>query len=517
MKGKLIKRFVWVMAAVFAITGMAGACGNSDTSSGSSTGSGEEESSGDVSGQGSETGEITKLTVGIIVPSTESEDLDEVEAAINEITREEIQAEIEFVTVTTSNHQQQYNLMLSSGEKLDLLVGYRETYLSAYNSNQLAELDEAIAEHGQDITAAMGDLMQVGVVNGKQYMVPINKGYAADMGVFLRKDILDKYDLDVSDADSYEDLTEILTVVHENEPQLMTMAPMYSNGEWFSFYNGVDNLGDNMGVLMDKGQSSTEVVNLFETDYYRDFCNMMRQWNQAGFISQDAAFSDECGVPLFKTGKAFAFIYILNPGYQTSLKQNTGYDWEFVKITDAHMFTNSVATLLWCVPIQCVDVNKAVQFLNLCYTSADIMNLLNWGIEGQHYVKNEDGTIGYPEGVDGTNCGYVNSLNWQFPNQFLTYVWEGNDPDIWDQAKAANDRAVKSKALGFNFDSSQISTAFASCQSVLAEYRGILETGCVDIDETLEKFNADLYEAGLQEIIDEKQEQLDEFLAAIGE
>ena len=37
-----------------------------------------------------------------------------------------------------------------------------------------------------------------------------------------------------------------------------------------------------------------------------------------------------------------------------------------------------------------------------------------------------------------------------------------------------------------------------------------------DIDATIAEFNEKLYAAGLQDIIDEKQRQLDEFLAAKG-
>lgn len=39
----------------------------------------------------------------------------------------------------------------------------------------------------------------------------------------------------------------------------------------------------------------------------------------------------------------------------------------------------------------------AMKFLNLTYTDADVINLLIYGIEGRDYVKNDDGTVSYPE------------------------------------------------------------------------------------------------------------------------
>jgi len=51
-------------------------------------------------------------------------------------------------------------------------------------------------------------------------------------------------------------------------------------------------------------------------------------------------------------------------------------------------------------------------------------------------------------------------------------------------------------------------------QSVLNEYKRPLETGSVsDVEATLKEFNDKLYAAGLQKIMDLKQEQLDAWLA----
>ena len=48
-----------------------------------------------------------------------------------------------------------------------------------------------------------------------------------------------------------------------------------------------------------------------------------------------------------------------------------------------------------------------MKFLNLLYTNAEVINLIDWGIEGVHYVKNEDGTIRYPDGVTAETSTYI--------------------------------------------------------------------------------------------------------------
>ena len=49
--------------------------------------------------------------------------------------------------------------------------------------------------------------------------------------------------------------------------------------------------------------------------------------------------------------------------------------------------------------------------------------------------------------------------------------------------------------------------------AVADEYRTSIDTGSVDTDTAIAEFNQKLYDAGLQTVMDEKQAQLDEWLA----
>ena len=145
-----------------------------------------------------------------------------------------------------------------------------------------------------------------------------------------------------------------------------------------------------------------------------------------------------------------------------------------------------------------------MRFLNLLYTDAELINLFDWGIEGTHYVKTEDGHITYPEGVDSENSGYSLGLGWIFGNQYLSYVWEGDDLDLYDQLKE------------FVYDSNNVKTEVAAVSNVLNEYRAGLEFGVMDPETTLPEFLGALDAAGINTIIEEKQRQLDEWVAAQG-
>ena len=80
--------------------------------------------------------------------------------------------------------------------------------------------------------------------------------------------------------------------------------------------------------------------------------------------------------------------------------------------------------------------------------------------------------------------------------------------------KEKNKTAKKSLALGFQFDSTPVADQMTACANVVAQFYTPLMYGEVDIDSTVEEFNKQLYNAGLQDIINEKQTQLDAWLAA---
>ena len=77
-----------------------------------------------------------------------------------------------------------------------------------------------------------------------------------------------------------------------------------------------------------------------------------------------------------------------------------------------------------------------------------------------------------------------------------------------------NKNAKPSLALGFVFDSSPVADQVTACSNVYAQYYLPLINGEVDIDEILPVFQQALHDAGIDDIIAEKQAQLDAWLAS---
>lgn len=336
----------------------------------------------------------------------------------------------------------------------------------------------------------------------------------------MRKDICDKYGIDYENITTLEQLHDALAIVHENEPTLVCVVP--SNGELVRNW-GWDPLGDAstpLGVLMDMGQSDT-VVNLFETDFYKEFVTTMRQWYNEGLIMADAVSNTESVGTMMGAGTAFGGFMNLKPYF--NVQETTNYGTEIVvsEIVPAYSCTSNVSMATWAIASSTEHPEACMKLLNLMYTDPVLENLMIYGIEGTHYVAKGDASngqkiIGYPEGVDATTSDYRPSGGWLWCNQFIGHVWEGNPADYWDVTRDFNNTAVKSNAFGFTWDSSSVRNQVTACTNVMQKYHQALMCGAVDPEETLPKFNQELKDAGIDDIIADKQAQYDAWRAENG-
>lgn len=463
--------------------------------------------------QNTSDGEIVELTMAYLIFSTSASDMQLVADEINKISEPEIGVRINIEAINIGDYATQVNLMLNSGESLDIIQALTTNFSSWYSNGSIVPIDEELEQYGQGIVDAVGEAyLKAGQVNGQQYGITTNRDLATGYGFNIRTDLLEKYEIDPAGIKTLDDMEAALATIHENEPSLVPLTINVENAKLFNNMKaGVDPLGDYMGVLMDMGSDELKVENLFETERYKEFVDRMYDWHQKGYIQSDAATSSEVGPALMRSGGTFAISATTKPGLATQVSTETGYPITMVEVFPADTCTTTVQTLQYAVAHNCERVDKAVQFLNLLYTNPDVANLLAWGIEGKHYEVQEDGHIDFPDGVDATNSGYNLNQGWLVGNQFITYVWTGDDLDIWEQLKTFNDNATISKAMGFTFNTEPVKTEYAACTAVLEQYRCSLESGAMEPEATLKQFNEALYNAGLQAIIDEKQKQLNEW------
>lgn len=498
-----------LLAAAMAALMLAG-CGGNGNSGSTSSAAGKTETNSETSTAASpDDGEIVKLRVWGY-GDAKTEDCEEVAEAVSKITREKIGVEVELVR---SIDGEKLNLALTSGEKLDLASFH--TYsggLPGLVSVGLAmPLDNLLKEYGQDMLKLIDPAdLKCDAIGGVQYSVPSLKDTARGSGIAMRKDILDELKIDPETIKTYEDIHDVLVKVKESHSELYPLVPSWSGGGMQDVFMQ-DELGGSFGVLEDASKDSTQVVNLYETDTYREFAERMYQWNQEGLIMPDATTTTENNL-LGSVG--FADWENIKPGKKQEIEKNMGAEAVLVELNPALKKTGISGSSSFFIPSACEYPEKAMQLWSLMFTDPEISNLFINGIEGKHYVYTDDSktVIATPEGVSTTGSGYA-SNDWAWPNCRITPVWEGCDPDQWKQLQEFSDTAIKSPALGFYFDPSTVMNETTACNNVVTKYDNGLRWGVLNPDEALPKMIEELKAAGVDTIIAEKQAQLDKWLA----
>lgn len=387
------------------------------------------------------------------------------------------------------------------------------------NAGQIVDMSELIDKYGTNIKQIYGeDIAKINQIEGFVYGVPNQIERGSIPAVFMRKDLVEKYNIDTTQIKEPKDLESVFETVKAGEPD-MTMLYSINDGDTpvTRLFRG-DNLSDNnyLGVLMDQ-TNSTKLENFFATDWFKDTTTMLYNWYQKGYISQDAGTNTENWRTVCKAGNLFSLFFAYHPGTPVEFESSTGYDFEIVPFYNEPIINSSSYNgVTFSIAQNSENPEKTMEVLDYIYGSSEIMNLLNWGEQDKDYVIEDadNGIINFPEGITSDNAGYNLNLGWELPNQFIAYKWTGSDPQLWEKMEEFNSSAKSSKAVGFLFDSSNYSSEIAALSNIVKQYSGALYSGSGDPDELIPELLEALDDAGINEVIQAKQEQLDAFLAA---
>jgi putative aldouronate transport system substrate-binding protein len=87
-------------------------------------------------------------------------------------------------------------------------------------------------------------------------------------------------------------------------------------------------------------------------------------------------------------------------------------------------------------------------------------------------------------------------------------------PDFneWDEVKELNEKATPSVLLGFTLDVEPFRDQLTNCAEIYTRYQAELLTGTSDPEEAVPQMKAEMEKAGLNDVIEGAQKQVDEFL-----
>lgn len=514
-KGEInMKKCISILLALVMLLGLfAGCSSDAGNDKPASTNS---QQAGSQSDKPSEEPYEVRMIIALPATVPDQAELDRVMAAINEITLPELNMTLKLEPLPFSVYFEQVNLELSSGAKLDLVTTVPAYAGTQVNAGYLLDLEPLLEEYGQDIIATYTseELAKVCTNSGVLFGFPVHKEVSMQQTIFFRTDILEKHNIDVSNVKTMADIDAIYEQVAALEPGMWMVAPEIGGSIKNTHVDAVGGAYSNV-VVMDP-ENSTKVVNLIETDEFREWCDYTHKWYENGWINPGAASDTESYYSYIASGQAFSFFSDYgHPLSESDQEANcSGVDLTMITLDAPYSTTTTSAVFSYSIPAGSEKPEKAMQMLNFIMTDSRVMNLLNWGIEGEDYIVNEDGLLDYPEGKDFDSVGYHLDAGWILPNQFICTPWCTSGADIYDKIIAYNESTTVSKALGFSFDVSEVSDIVAAVSNVWNKYYKAVYTGAVDPDEYIPLFVQEQKDAGIDELIAEVQSQLDAYLAS---
>lgn len=409
-------------------------------------------------------------------------------------------------------YEEKVNLMNTGGEAFDLV--FTAPWINNYYKNvingTLAPLDDLLPAHAANLWASMPETTwDAARVGGKIYGVINQQIFPKQFGPFIRKDLAEKYKLDLASVTSYDQLTPFMQQVKDGEPDIkyIYLGENGSNLENFGI-DPVDQALGFPGVRFD--DPDAKVINFLETPEVAAYAARTKQWREAGFTTTDELKQEEIDA-LYKGGKvAMIMSAVTKPGGEQEVAGKYGFEWISQPIAANVLTTGGVVATLSGIPVSSKNPEAAMQLLDLMNTDPEVYNLLAKGIEGTHWQW-LDQSKNLVELIDSDTSGYKPGLDWLFGNQFNSYYTDPIAVGNWQKTKALNDSAKPSPILGFTFDRTPVETELAQTSEVWARVWKPIFNG--DSSGNIETANAELKAAGADTIIAELQKQIDAWKA----
>lgn len=503
-----MKKTLAMLLAVLMLAALLAGCGSSNSSSNSSA-------PAEVSGEIDKEEAPYEVSIQFVGLFEENKDIAEVEKALSAITLEKINCTVDIVPVFIGDLPTTTSLGVAGDEKLDIVaVGLTSPMDNMVSQDLLLPLDDLLAARGQDALKATERVAAAQKMNGVTYAVS-GYNYAAIGGGFVyNKDMAEEFGIDMHDGMTMEEMTEAARICKEHGVYFTTFG---NSGQVnYKFWFGGDYFGTNgaFGGILDPANSTT-IVNVFDSQEYRDFWKQNKDWYDKGYTPSDMLTDSTTVQELFANQKLFGTA----TGYTTNQMAswvNPNFEIDIIRTSDPIISTAGAREFMLGIAANCKRPDKAMDLINLIYADPDVANLLMYGVEGLDYVA-----------VEGTQnvITAVGTGNEDHNGYYAPFVHYGDPTAIKIVApltdsypadtKAFEDEAKMSLTFGYDFDGSAFSAEAGAIASILEQKLPALNAGAVaDVDAAVDELVAALNAAGMQDVIDANQAALDAWLAA---
>lgn len=483
----------------------------------------------------------------MITGSGKQANSDKVWAAFNEQLQQYVpNTTVEFIDVSFDEYSEKFSQVLASGEGVDLAwTGWLINKPQNIADGNLMPLDDLLAEYGQGIVDVLGEnVVEIHRnADGNIYYLPSWQGLCGERrGWLVVTEIAELAgDTWIEDTEAalnkwrnnYSDNTEAFQAVLDQATKYLAAAKEagklgagINTGRVFgwSMYNGTRSNpgvgGSEIGIPFE--DNTFTVIDGVASEHYKLYAKTMADWYKEGYIRSDIMSVDTSTLTMPKNGEITDTTYVFScDPYLTEADQeaaiaDAGMDMTYLPIEEnAYLILGGDTS--YAIPYCADEPERAMMVLNAIYSQPDLYNTLIYGIEGEDYTKNADGTITTSYvGASPTADDSYGIQRWIIGSCKNALINNGTDPNYYADLEALEATAQVNPFLNFTFDRTNVEGICASILNVYYEYGPQIDNGVAgdNWEELYNNYMAARKDAGIEELVTEFQNQLNAYIEA---
>ena len=472
---------------------------------------------------------------------------DKVWAAFNEQLQQYVpNTTVEFIDVSFDEYSEKFSQVLASGEGVDLAwTGWLINKPQNIADGNLMPLDDLLAEYGQGIVDILGEnVVEIhrNAADGKLYYLPSWQGLcgerrgwlvvteiaelAGDTWIEDTEAALNKWRNNYSGIEDFQAVLDQATKYLAAAKEAGKLGAGINTGRAFgwSMYNGMYSFlgvgGAEIGITYCDGTFT--VKDGVAGEHYKLYAQTMADWYKEGYIRSDIMSVDTSTLTMPKNGEITDTTYVFScDPYLTEADQeaaiaDAGMDMTYLPIEEnAYLILGGDTS--YAIPYCADEPERAMMVLNAIYSQPDLYNTLIYGIEGEDYTKNADGTITTSYvGASPTADDSYGIQRWIIGSCKNALINNGTDPNYYADLEALEETARVNPFLNFTFDRTNVEGICASILNVYYEYGPQIDNGVAgdNWEELYNNYMAARKDAGIEELVTEFQNQLNAYIEA---
>jgi len=522
---KMKKKIAMILAMALSLTTLLSACSGTqakegDKSSGEKTTvekSAEDKhtdgSAGDNKSAAQDGGIVTISWWRKIYNDVQESEIDAVEKAINDYIGPKIGVNVDMKAIS-GDYESLLTLGLASDEDIDLFWTASWDLAAAcknlIQNNAAMDLSDKIKNYPGLWGAMPESIWDSSKFNGKYYWIPVYKESAEGYSVVVPQSVIDKM--------GWKDLQEKIKSYKDLEPYLAE-AKKKGIGMPFLFHAdfGYQNFSMdrfaplNIGrvCVVDLKGDTKKVINLAETDDFKEYLDTVYKWNKAGYIPEGEATREYQVIGDFANKEDWGFmIQTTTPLMEVTFPKNYNCGPVVaIKMTENWIHSDSAIGSVYGINQKSKKADACLKFLEVLMTDPVVADLACYGLDGVNYNRDKAGKVVRVENDDWNFGTWLSS-------SIATCSLLASEPDNKVQEYLDfNNSANTYPFAGFRFDQTPVNAVVAAVAAVNDEYWTLLNQGFLDPKKALPEYRERLKEAGIDELIAEVQKQYDEWLA----